>query len=549
MEVTDGTGVMVFPDIVETKASIDGSEVTEKYRIVHFNSNTLSAKNFSEIVLPNTFKDMGQTMIFNCPKLTKLTIGSSVTKLDNIAIGLCSLLTDIYCLATTPPAATSMSFYNLAKLTTGELTLHVPAGTKAAYEAAEGWKQFKIEEIKGEDPKPEKLKVGDTFNYQDFTWTVKSAGTDTENGTVELTKALKPETTGTLTIPEVAEYTPEKATEVAEKFTVVSIKGASMGQTKYTEIIVPNTVTTLTSFLSNDQSIQKVTFGTGLKEVGIFTLATCNNLTDVTVLATVPPTATSPMTFMNLTFANITLHVPAGTKAAYAAAEGWKDFVNIEEPKAEVEVVPEGTTFNVDGLNYMVTKTIRATGVGEVLFMGADAENGALVIPDEVVYKENKFQITDINGNALFMKAYTEITIPNTITTLKQQCIYNCKSLTKLTLGSGLTKLETNAIAYCRALTSLTCLAAVPPTATASSFASLTYDNVTLTVPAGSEDAYKAAEGWKLFTRYTSGVEDINTENNAEEVYYNLQGVKVVNPVEGQVYICVKGKKATKVVY
>ena len=36
MEVTDGTGVMVFPDIVENKVSIDGSEVTEKYRIVHF---------------------------------------------------------------------------------------------------------------------------------------------------------------------------------------------------------------------------------------------------------------------------------------------------------------------------------------------------------------------------------------------------------------------------------------------------------------------------------------------------------------------------------
>ncbi len=543
---TQNDGVLNIPEYIENdNPDGTGGTVKAKYKVVSINGGVLTGKGFSELTVPNTVTNLGSPFVMVCANLKKLTIGTGVSVIPANGIGMCSSLTDIVLLNTTPPTCTANSFLNL---TFDNITLHVPAGAKAAYEAAEGWKQFKIEEIKGEDPKPAKLKVGDTFDYQDFTWTVKTAGTDTENGTVELTKALKPETTGTLTIPEVAEYTPENATEVLEKFTVVSIKGAALGQTHYTEIIVPNTVTKLQNLVVNDPYIQKVTLGSGLKEVGFTTISSCQNLTDITILATVPPTANA-MAFLNLDVTKVILHVPAGTKAAYAAADVWKDFTNIEEPKADIEIVPEGTTFNVDGLNYMVTKTIRATGVGEVMFNGADAQDGVVVIPDEVVYKENKFNITDINGMVFFRKAYTEITLPNTMTTLKQQCIYNCSKLTKLTLGSGFTNLETNSIAYCSALTSLTCLATVPPTATASTFNRITYDNVTLTVPAGSEDAYKAAEGWKLFTKYTSGVEDINTENNAEEVYYNLQGVKVVNPVEGQVYICVKGNKATKVVY
>lgn len=44
-----------------------------------------------------------------------------------------------------------------------------------------------------------------------------------------------------------------------------------------------------------------------------------------------------------------------------------------------------------------------------------------------------------------------------------------------------------------------------------------------------------------------SGVADIAVENNGEAVYYNLQGVRVENPVKG-LYIVVKGGKSQKVI-
>lgn len=47
----------------------------------------------------------------------------------------------------------------------------------------------------------------------------------------------------------------------------------------------------------------------------------------------------------------------------------------------------------------------------------------------------------------------------------------------------------------------------------------------------------------------TSGIENINPDNQeGDAVYYDLQGVKVINPVAGQVYIKVVDGKATKVV-
>lgn len=45
-----------------------------------------------------------------------------------------------------------------------------------------------------------------------------------------------------------------------------------------------------------------------------------------------------------------------------------------------------------------------------------------------------------------------------------------------------------------------------------------------------------------------SGVENIAVENDAEAVYYNLQGVQVENPVKG-LYIVVKGNKSSKVIF
>ena len=56
----------------------------------------------------------------------------------------------------------------------------------------------------------------------------------------------------------------------------------------------------------------------------------CTGLTEIFSRASAPP-ACDDEVWMKVNKSTCTLYVPAGTKDAYATAEGWKDFINIEE--------------------------------------------------------------------------------------------------------------------------------------------------------------------------------------------------------------------------
>lgn len=75
-----------------------------------------------------------------------------------------------------------------------------------------------------------------------------------------------------------------------------------------------------------------------------------------------------------------------------------------------------------------------------------------------------------------------------------------------------------------------------------------TYENVqvTFTLVEGSGFQGSAIPATIKLSWNTTGVEAIVADENAEAVYYNMQGVKVANPTSG-LYIKVAGNKATKV--
>ena len=75
------------------------------------------------------------------------------------------------------------------------------------------------------------------------------------------------------------------------------------------------------------------------------------------------------------------------------------------------------------------------------------------------------------------------------------------------------------------------------------------FADITIIVPDAAFDAFKANAKWAKFNLVKAseaGVENIEIDNNAPAVYYNLQGVKVANPENG-VFIKVQGNKASKV--
>lgn len=78
--------------------------------------------------LPNSFLERS--------KIMRVTIPNSVTSIGDYAFLFCTYLTDIICLATTPPLAQSNSFSNYSAM------LHVPVGSIEAYQSTVPWSNF-----------------------------------------------------------------------------------------------------------------------------------------------------------------------------------------------------------------------------------------------------------------------------------------------------------------------------------------------------------------------------------------------------------------------
>lgn len=97
-------------------------------------------------IIPNTVTAIGNSAFSGHTGLTSIVIPSSVTSIGNDAFYGCSNLTSVLTYSTTPLPISENCFTNRANA-----TLYVPMGCKAAYEAADYWKEFKeIIEIRGD---------------------------------------------------------------------------------------------------------------------------------------------------------------------------------------------------------------------------------------------------------------------------------------------------------------------------------------------------------------------------------------------------------------
>ena len=91
----------------------------------------------TELVIPKGVTSIGDIAFDGCSGLTSIIIPSSVTSIGECAFSGCSSLTSVTVLNPSPVALTQYVFSNRANA-----TLYVPAGSKAAYQAADYWKEF-----------------------------------------------------------------------------------------------------------------------------------------------------------------------------------------------------------------------------------------------------------------------------------------------------------------------------------------------------------------------------------------------------------------------
>ncbi len=140
--------------------------------LIETTSNTLLA-GCQNTIIPNTVTSIGNYAFYECFGLTSVDIPNSVTSIDYYAFGKCTGLDDVFC-HIVDPSQVSLGycvFYLDGDNYSGR-TLHVPAGTLAAYQGDANWYPYfgsivEIAAVSGDVDGDGNVTIGDVTNLID----------------------------------------------------------------------------------------------------------------------------------------------------------------------------------------------------------------------------------------------------------------------------------------------------------------------------------------------------------------------------------------------
>ncbi len=112
-----------------------------------------------KITIPKSVTFIGEAAFWGCSYVTTLVIGENVRTISVSAFHQCLALSQIDSYAAIPPKATIATFH---KVNTAACQLNVPIGSKAAYQAADVWKDFSLISEKEELTSIEQLEASST---------------------------------------------------------------------------------------------------------------------------------------------------------------------------------------------------------------------------------------------------------------------------------------------------------------------------------------------------------------------------------------------------
>ena len=178
--------------------------------------------------------------------------------------------------------------------------------------------------------------------------------------------------------------------------------------------------------------------------------------------------------------------------------------------------------------------------VGDEAYVIGNNTSGIVKVLSSFVEDGNTYTVTVIDKNAFRNNTnITSVEVPNSIVAINDSAFFGCRNLTNIDLGKGVCVIGERAFANFDKLTDVVCYAEEVPDADRTSFENSYIDYVTLHVPTGSVEKYKAIGPWKGFKEIVpiDGPTKIANIHSVEsqKASYNLNGIKIT-----------KANKATK---
>ena len=260
-------------------------------------------------------------------------------------------------------------------------------------------------------------------------------------------------------------------------------------------------------------------------------------------------------------FMGVLLEVPTTINGCTVTAIGDRAFMYCNEGVFGLLTIPESVTtignyafYGCEGLNNVVAKGVKSIGERAFIYCGL----GSIHIPRIEIIGDYAFTNTRITKltlpeslNHLGKGAFsgctklTEVVIPNQLGSIPEGAFLSCSSLKKLTIGFSVDFIGLYAFSGTK-LSEIKCLPPTPPfvheipNAEWFCFSGFTRKDCKLRVPQESVLKYETAAVWKDFNIVgVNGVDGVEADDEEKEVegYYNLQGIRLGEPVRGEVNI------------
>ena len=267
----------------------------------------------SETLYLNIDSIPSQTCYY-CTNLSSIRLGDKVKYIESYAFYNCPLsLIDCVSLPN-PPTVQSSTFSSYTA------TVRVPSpGAIIKYKAADYWKNFTNYQCWDDYD----------FVYNDLVYAITSMGT------TNTVKVVGCEKTGAITVPSTVPFegVTYNVTEIGDRAFwsyEPDNKLRAPGNSDYTSIYIPNSVTTIGSeAFGYCEGLTQITIPSSVTSIGSNAFVGCSALTKLTSNRATPPTVQST-TFNNNMYSNVTLYVPSTTAVnTYKATTYWKNFTTI----------------------------------------------------------------------------------------------------------------------------------------------------------------------------------------------------------------------------